>query len=147
MYQVYNPRQHLNLLEIKRDQYGLQHIKLSQQINGVPIWGGDIIVHIRGNQVYRLDGDVHAPSEKINTDPNITPNKAESIAIDNYATPYKNGVVNSSLQILVDDAGAFILAYLVEIKSGLNRFMIFVDALNGKLIKEVDGMPENPLNK
>ena len=140
-YGITDPDRQLSLKGIKKDT-NTQHLKFVQQVNGVPIWGNELIVHIRDKEVYFAQGKIQSSLFKLSVTPQIAAKKAEQIArrhvLDDATI---SSTTTSQLMILPNATGSGALTYLIEINQGLKRYILFVDALNGHVIKQVDAMP------
>ena len=53
---VENVRDRFFIISTQEDDLGITHVKLKQHYKGIPIYGGEIIVHIRNNKPYFLNG-------------------------------------------------------------------------------------------
>lgn len=46
LFRLQNPRAELRQREAHRDRVGQYHVRFQQQRDGVPVWGGDLVVHL-----------------------------------------------------------------------------------------------------
>ena len=142
-YQISNPDERLLLRNVKREKYNMQHLEFSQQYNEIPIWGEQILVHIRGKEVYLLNGNIFPDGFSLSssTVPKLTSGDAEKIALQEIAISQSEGKSKIQLVILPDNLYSGRLCYFVEVTFGLNRHFFFIDAINGTLLKKLEGMP------
>lgn len=131
----------LKLISEQQDQYGMSHLRYQQLYRDIPLLGAELITHIRDNSVYRVDGHL-AQLGSASTNPSL--NAAQAAAI---ATQYKKINANYSTQqqlvISATKQQYDRLAWLITIKSGLQRYIILVDALSGSIIDDIPGMPSS----
>jgi len=142
-YQVSNPDERLLLGNVKRDKYNMQHLEFSQRYNEIPIWGEQILVHIRDQEVYLVNGNIIPDGFSLSspTVPKLTSSDAEKIALQEISISQSEGKSKSQLVILPDNLYSGRLCYFVEVTFGLNRHFLFIDAINGTLLKKLEGMP------
>ena len=140
-YKILNPAESVRLISIKREDLGLQHLNFVQTINDVPIWGSGFIIHVKRGAVYLLSGTTFPDSPRISTDPRLGKEEAETIAFRKVPKKSSSLKAKSKLVILPRNENAMTLCYLVEVTEGLNRFIYFVDATSGSIVKQIEGMP------
>jgi bacillolysin len=142
-YQISNPDERLLLRNVNRDQYNTQHLEFTQQYNEIPIWGDEILVHIRDKEVYLINGNIFPDGFLLSspTVPKLTSSDAEEIAMQEISISHSGANSKSQLVILPDSIYSGRLCYFVEVTFGLNRHLLFVDALNGTILKKLEGMP------
>ena len=140
-YRILRPAESIDLVSIKREASGLRHLKFVQQMKGVPIWRSEFTIHIKQGEVYRLSGKPFPDRAEIVTVPEIGHARAEATAT--AAVPEQGAAfeAKSRLVILPLDGQAMTLSYLVEVNAGLKRYIYFVDAISGGIIKQLEGMP------
>lgn len=125
------------------DSLDMTHIRFQQIEEGVPVWAHTLTVHLREDgEVYGVDGRVLPSLSGINTKPRLSPADAGVAArakmpggADAWST------VDALLYIYPLANGQAALTYLVTIVKGLERQFVFVDALNGGIIAEIEGTP------
>lgn len=142
-YQISNPDERLLLRNVKHDQYNTQHLEFTQQYNEVPIWGEDILVHIRDKEVYLITGNIIPDGFSLSssTVPKLTSRDAEKIARQEISIGQSEAKTKSQLVILPNHLYSGRLCYFVEVTIGLSRHFLFIDALNGTILKILEGMP------
>ena len=50
----------LRIVKEEIDALGFEHIRLQQTVGGIPVMGGDVIVHVAGDEVYAVSGTLVA---------------------------------------------------------------------------------------
>ncbi len=74
-----------NVLSITRDELGLVHAKVQQTYNGLPVFGGEAIVHLdRKGELFTVTNDVAAEVDevKIETEPRVSADEAVQKAFE-----------------------------------------------------------------
>jgi Zn-dependent metalloprotease len=67
---------------VQVDRLGFKHVRLVQQYHGLPVVGGELIVHINNlNTIYKINGK-YSPSINVSVEPSITPEAALQIGLD-----------------------------------------------------------------
>jgi bacillolysin len=124
------------------DETGMDHVRLQQLYSGVPVTGGELTVHLRGSHVVSVNGKTLAETEKINTVPTVTAERALSFA--QIVLAKHLGVTGATLSpprlevlnrgILEGRQNRTRLAWFIEAtKRGLREF-IWIDAHTGNLL-------------
>ncbi len=127
----------------RRDALGLEHVRFQQMHLGVPVAGGELIVHLRGARAMGANGRI-ADRMPADVQPGIEPDAALDVARQviarhepraagaRYTAPRLEIVSPSFLEHKAD--GPASLAWFVEASGpGLRRF-IWVDAKTGGLL-------------
>jgi Zn-dependent metalloprotease len=127
-----------------RDHLGVEHVKFQQLISGVPVAGGELIVHLRGNRAVGANGRIldRMPADMA---PAILPAAAQAVArqvIGRYQREYAARARYSEPRLEIVNRG-FLgqrgfspsrLAWFIEATGpGLRQF-IWIDARNGDLV-------------
>lgn len=77
---IKNPNRDLELLKEIKDSVGMSHLKYNQKWNGVPVFGGQLTVHLKDSQmVSSVNGKVHSLGQ-LNTKPKINQKRAARLA-------------------------------------------------------------------
>lgn len=72
-----NPETEVALAGADRDELGMTHVRLDQMFQGVPVFGGQLIVHMDANSVRDLvSGRVYGSVRGVNTKPHIDARRA-----------------------------------------------------------------------
>jgi vibriolysin len=127
----------LALARVDRDELGMAHVRFDQRVDGVPVFGGQGIVHLDADGQVRSfsDGLVHGVS--VDTHPIVTEAGAIALARATRA----GDVVGADLQVLRLD-GADVLAWRVRIadRAAPARPVVFVDAHSGEVVFAYDDL-------
>lgn len=114
--------------------------RFAQHHNGVPVYGGGLVVQMQGSEVTMMSGKISPPGglAGLNLVPTLTSTEAEAIAHARSGIPLQPLLRPSQLMILDKsllgiDNGQPRIAWLVTIGRGFHREM-FVDAQTGQLL-------------
>ena len=66
----------VDVVKSQRDALGLDHVRLRQTLRGVPVTGGELIVHLRGDRVLAANGKTLDGLESLNVIPATEPQAA-----------------------------------------------------------------------
>lgn len=75
-----NAQTELSLLGADEDGVGLTHVRLDQVLNGVPVFGGQLITHLDDKLVREVTGRIYAEARKVDSKPKLTPAEAVKLA-------------------------------------------------------------------
>ncbi|HEX6839041.1 MAG TPA: M4 family metallopeptidase [Polyangia bacterium] len=124
---------------------GLNHVRLQQTYDGVPVWGSDIVVHSNGDSVTGVDGTLLGSLSGLDLAPSIADTTAATIAQSNYLKSARNAAVvrwsrqSSELVVLPVASGAARLAWHVIFATDgtagpAGIWNYFVDAHDGSIV-------------
>ena len=126
------------------DQLGVTHVRLQQLHKGIPVTGGELVVHLKGSRVMAANGlvvsglpDVVSPGLPAAAAGNaarqlIAKHRASESAGARYTEP-RLEVFNRSI-LFKDTTGAARLAWFVEARGFALREYIWVDAQSGAVL-------------
>ena len=140
---------------VMQDELGTRHVRVMQEVSGVPVFGAESIVHIgRQGQVYAFGGDVHPAAAAVDTKPSLSAQAALAIAkgwlpagaklaVDAVAMPEDGPVAaptaiapTARLVIYPESEDAYRLAYHADLQTAapeMARWQVFVDAKTGEV--------------
>jgi Zn-dependent metalloprotease len=136
---IQNPIEEFRIIKSETDELGFTHVKLQQEIKGIPIYGSEVIYHYTGEEAF-LNGRYTATPNLDSYKPSLELKTVEEIAIDDVG-----GVMN----IEKDKFGLFNienvtselviynrkLAYHLSVyKSIIDLWEYFIDANTGEII-------------
>lgn len=133
---IHNPSRDLQLITTSTDKYQTHHLKYNQLFKNVPVWASELIVHIKNKGVYRVDGKAKRIPEDLTVSPGLSAREAEKSAFN-----VTDGKYASQLMVLVENNKLARLVYRIQVNSGLKRYVAFVDAHTGDVVKTVNAMP------
>lgn len=151
---IENPDQQFELKQIDTDELGQSHLRLQQFHKGVPVYGGEVVLHTNRDEVTTLNGKFFPTPTLANTVANLTLQAAEKVALDELA---KTTVVRTMtfgekklLQYDKPKTELFVyhhsdqtthLTYRIEIHPNfLEHWVCFVDAHTGEVLKKYNNL-------
>lgn len=145
---ISNPEDEFSLVSDETDELGLRHLKLTQSYKGVPIYGGEAVVHTNKSGVAEfMMGKIFA-SPTLNTIPNINAASAIELSLKDLGKStivQKSGKINQFLELDKDSAELMILnenkksnlVYHITVRPNiLERWVYFIDAHSGMVINK-----------
>lgn len=133
------PDKELKTISEITDELGMTHIKYQQQINGIKIFQGQLVVHFNTDGSIESVNGRYFPTPEMDTNPKLSSSDAIRIAKENLGN-YKSSSEKAELNIYSRGVKLH-LAYSVHLPSYSHPMMtVFVDANNGKVIKVDDGI-------
>jgi thermolysin len=66
------------------DELGMAHTKVRQNVNGIPVWEGEAIVHLRRDGTLSTVTDELKGGISVDTNPNYSADDAVNLAVDGY---------------------------------------------------------------
>ncbi|MDP2308767.1 MAG: M4 family metallopeptidase [Pseudomonadota bacterium] len=124
------------------DSVGMAHVRLQQDVDGIPVFGGEAIIHLDAAGAYVGVTDDMVRDLDVDTAPLYTAEEALEIALDTYGqgNGLKHDATTSIVVVRVGDVDH--LAYKVRIPD-LDRDQIaipvyFVDAHDGSIVQSFD---------
>lgn len=149
--QIENPNEEFIPIEASTDELEIEHIKLQQQYNGIPIWGKQLFVHYKHDSKEVILNGRYTPTPTLhNILPYFTPESVITTAETHLAqrtqkrdlTPAEKQLLNyehpkAELIIWIDrqDPTKTHLAYHIMLRPNmLYRYEYFVDANSGQIL-------------
>lgn len=147
---IEKPQDEFKISVSETDQNSKQHTRLNQYFKGIPVYGGEIIVHSANNEADMANGRFF-PTPKLNDiNPSISSEKAIELVkadLKNLAlfkefsnlekSLFKNYAPKSELIIYheKEEIGNEKLTWQIEIRPNLvERWQYFIDAKTGKIL-------------
>ncbi len=144
--QLKKPTEELTVLQTSTDESGTTHLLLEQRHRNIPIYGGEVRVHVKDNRVTSLNGRTFK-TPTISVNPTFDGIKALELALKDLAqftnieTEPSNQIGESPLQ----KNSVNLLIYYVKDKPTLSyeltvrpnmmeRWMYFIDATTGQIL-------------
>lgn len=128
------------------DETGAEHVRLQQLHDGVPVTGGELIVHLKGNAVLAVNGGILPLFGTMNVTPTIdayvAAAEARRIATDELGAP--DAAVSTPRLEIFDPgfvhgtpSGAY-LTWYIDVSSLLVREAIWIDARRGDVVMRLN---------
>lgn len=144
-----NPSEETRLANEKKDDLEMNHFWYDQKYKGIPVFAGQVAVHVRDNLSVSSANGIIVPDINIDTNPKISKEKAIGKAISVWSKQFKTSkveVLNTELMIFnkgivenKNDSKNY-LVYEVELnKEPVRHEYYYVDAHSGDLIYQVTG--------
>jgi len=146
MMKIKNPNNEFSLISAQEDDLGMTHIKLQQQVNGIPVYGAYVMVHGQNQTFDFLNGTYFPTIELEKTSPSYDMEQSKIIVrnelgekpiyTDNVKLLFENYKEDSEL-VVYPHENSFYLAYHVSsYKNIVERWEYFIDAYTGKVINK-----------
>ncbi len=132
----------LQTTSVKTDDMGMNHVRFSQIQGGIPVFGGDLIVHLNADgSVSSVNGVTVSGLESLSTQVSLDAGDADKAALSQLSVVGDATVAEKSLVILnpaifTEQASAPYLTYRVRVDSPSRPDLakwIFVDAQSGDI--------------
>ena len=128
------------------DELGMTHIRVQQEMNGVPVWGGEAILHIDvdGRMGQHTDKLIHEPT--LDTTPVLSADEGIELAAADYAAAELDEESGEPTLYVMRHEGTDHLVYevkLVERDADGNPTampVVFVDAHDGAVLWSYDNL-------
>lgn len=152
-FKIDNPLEELIVVKNNEDELGFKHIKFKQMFKGFPIYGSEIIVHInKYDEIYTVNGNYEPTHSIIPQQSNISSEEAKIICENKFKTENRFHILpiteddilklndeNIEIAWLPTELCNMKLCYVVEIHPNLlDHYTLFIDAVNGQIIKEIN---------
>jgi len=138
---VKSPADEFQVKQVERDNLGKVHLRMVQQVEGVPVWGHVLLLHMdEGGAVYRVDGKVFQGLSGFHLPPLIGIDEALRRGLS--AESADERIESHGLYLYVDNMERGVVPiYEVEVTEGLRRRFFLLDARSGAVVKRVEGSP------
>ena len=134
------PDDGFTMRRLKTDELGMTHIRMSQTYKGIPVTGGELIVHLNSENVVGINGRFVADLD-LPTDAKLTTGEAANLAIVSIVDAGGvNAIVTETRSPVVfvnqEDSARLALPVRVEYtdETGLQIDDVFVDADTGLIL-------------
>jgi Zn-dependent metalloprotease len=133
------PAKQLTFLCENVDEIKQKHVRFQQSHEGIPVWGQQLIVHLDAqDQASSTSGSVAPVAANIVTKPTLDKTIASATAAKAAGEGWK---AQDSMLYFYPSEGTTRLAHLVNVKKGLQRSMVFVDAQTGIVLNQISASP------
>jgi bacillolysin len=146
-----NPDDELNIIKSEIDDIEITHLRMQQTYKGVPVYGGEMILHQKANEdVSLLNGHFYPTPQIENVKPSLSEDNISKIAKDDIS---KNSIVKPmtatemkmlkyekpKTELIIyhqnEKADAEHLAYHVTVRPNfLERWVYVIDAKSGEIL-------------
>lgn len=140
LFKLQRPADEVVVRSVTKDDLGLKHVRLQQVFADLPVWSGEILVHLdQANHVYLVQGHYAPTPSGVRTQPALSAEAALRIAGEaTRGTDPSCQRCESDLVIAVVRDQAPRLAYRVVTKPSLTEGWAFlIDAETGAVLEKV----------
>ncbi len=141
-----NPESELQQISQTTDSQNKTHFRFQQTVNGVVVWGKQVLVHLdRDDGVYLFQGRYEPTLINISTVPKITEQTAvDSVLHDLNFTGVLNEPAHTELAVYTKADGSAVLTYKVELSPAIeDRWVYFIDAATGVVVHRIYNIHKN----
>lgn len=142
------PAQETKIGKKTTDRQGQQHIRFDQTYQGIPVLGGQLIVHLENNDTPTAINGRVVPEVYLDTQPQISSMEAEKIALaiwekqggSAYPTTVKNelSILNKSLTVKqLEDKNYLAWQVRLRKENAIKDETYFIDAHSGELVYQL----------
>ena len=129
-----DPQAELHLRRETVDSLQMKHLRFQQLLNGVPIWGREVAVHLDVNDtVYLFQGHYEPTERDFDVTPGLSPEQATRVVHEDLDLS-QDAITESAPELMVymTAGGQPVLAYQVDITPVIDqRWIYFVNAHTG----------------
>ncbi len=137
VFRIQAPATELHLLRSEDDELGFTHYRYARLLKEVPVFGDELILHVnKQGQLYMVNGRYH-PTQVVKSEPALSAEKAGAIALEQGKAHAMQSIEKSGLVFYPVD-GNLQLAWEVLLSGGMNKWVYFVDAEEGKVLFDQD---------
>ncbi|RME43485.1 MAG: peptidase M4 family protein, partial [Chloroflexi bacterium] len=142
LFRITDPARELALDRVDEDTLGMRHVRLIQRVEGRPVFGGQLVVHLTpDNRIVAVNGKF-APEAKVPAKPALTLAEAYTRARDDLGLAKDSGSLAESQLLVFNPAlldrgpNANYLAYRLVIDEPARPaiWVVFIDAETGKTL-------------
>lgn len=146
--QLKNTQEELTLVSTTTDESGTSHVRMQQHYKNIPVYGGEVVVHVKDSRVESLNGRAFA-TPNISTNPSIGKAQAIELALNDVAKAAKIEVreltENNLFDFQKNTAELFVyyhngtpkLTYELTIRpNSVERWIYKIDAQTGEIISK-----------
>ena len=147
---IKNPAEEFDVTRVETDDLGQSHVRMQQKFGGLPVWGGEVIVHERNGAISMMNGVYFPTPSVLELDPSIEKTIAENAVKTDLSSKTTFKVLNEASKKYIggeqlrseliifhvnDDPSAEKLAWhIIAYPDMLHRHEYFVDAKSGAIL-------------
>lgn len=129
----------LRLLSVQsEDLNAARHMRYDQYHKGVRVWGAQIILHYRGEELYLINGTRHDGLD-VDIAPVLTADQAAGFA-ERALPPRSRTLVGAPELVIFPAEGGARLAWLVFLSAPAEETYVFIDARSGEAVFKYDNL-------
>lgn len=139
LFKINDPESEFQLIKETTDRTGVTHLRYQQNLNGAPIWGREISIHVdTAGDVFLYSGNPLPGSKTGAADPRLTAAEASQAALRQLNAEAAGETETPELTYFKTSSGKLNLAYKVDVSAGISQgWICFIDAMNGNLLHRI----------
>ncbi len=150
LYGIQNAGQEFSFQSLESSATGYRHVRLNQTYQGLPVFGGQMVVHFDGKGTARSVNGVYQAMDHVAISPVLTPDEAAAVAMADQKAMGKNDgrlTEGPSLVIYARDVVP-LLAYQLVVSYGeqqavdVGRWRYWINAQDGSILLRYNDIPE-----
>lgn len=136
------PNTRWEAVRVVQDKGEVRHVTLQQQVQSVPIWGSQLIVHLDETGVTAMNGS-YVTTASVNTKPSMSQTAVlkaakHKLGIESAELTESTLIIYSPALLGAED-GQMTLAYLLELTiNGMQGYTLIVDAHSGATLLTIE---------
>jgi bacillolysin len=146
---VKNPSAEFKIKSTETDANGITHLRMQQSFNGVPIYGAEMVAHLKDGSVKTMNGKSFS-TPTISTKPSLSEKEALEISLKNLSQTsviQAGGLTGKLLNMQRNEVALFIyhkekqahLTYELVVRPNLlERWIYYVDAHSGEILDKIN---------
>jgi bacillolysin len=149
---IEKPEEEFSITNLETDELGITHMRMQQMYKGIKVWGSQVILHGKDNQINLLNGRHFPTPQLLDVNPTLTQRQASQLAVDHaklkskfnhlsdlLGTPLQND--ESMAELIVyhenDQLEREKLCWHITVRPNLlERWEYFIDAKNGNVVEK-----------
>ncbi len=130
-----DPARELSVESARTDELGKTHVRLQQWFRGIPVYGGELLVHLEGGTVYLVQGHYIPTPSTLEVIPTLSRDDALTAAANELEAADARSRFQAELAIFAGDNGGARLAYRVDAPvSPVEGWKLMIAADSGEIL-------------
>ena len=144
LYNISDPTKEIRLGESITDDRHRIHTKLDQIHNGIKVYGGELTLHEKDNNIYMIQGKTRTIAETVDVNPKISKDEIAKIVIrsvENYEPIpahilplFQHEQITAELMIYPQDANHILVCKVDVFPNIADRETLIMDASDGRIL-------------
>lgn len=146
---IKDPQSEFSVISDETDEIGMQHIRMQQIHKGIPVYGGQVVLHATQGKINFLNGSYYPSFELDNVKPSLTIGEGSSLAFadmgqqlvyDTDMSKFGDLSTQSELVVYPYQGDYFLVYHYTVYKNLIERWEYFIDATSGNIINKYESM-------
>ncbi len=135
---------------IEEDDLGYTHVRIEQVYKGIPVFGGEMIFHIKNKELPLLNGRTHPTPKDIDIEPGLSVEESQNLVISDLGGIqridfdkfhlFDQDPIQTEMVIYYENKHPHLAYHTVAYKNLIDRWEYFVDAHTGEIIDKYKSM-------